>query len=495
MRTTVRLLTATACLASLAAGTVAAAAGLTPVSVADLNGYLATHAGGTGTTAPGTEARIPGATPRATCGPGSLPETGRQGRVPAADYASGRAAEGYTCNSVQVAKTGTTGGYKVFRYTDRTGRTCAYYDSTLLFPKDAAKAGTKTTGVYVLDMQDPVRPVQVNTLRSVAMQSPHESLNLNDKRGLLVAVMGNPTTAPGVVDVYDVSQDCRNPVLRASTPLGVLGHESGFSPDGRTFWVSSTATTNLVAIDLDDPARPSIAWRSDRYRVHGMGVSDDGNRLYITDQGRMGVTILDVGQVQARQPNPQVPEVSGLTWPEASIGQNALPVTIKGKKYVVEVDEFSRSVTSYDPASPVGAARIIDVSNEKKPRVVSNLRLEVNQPAARRDEQRDDPQAQNGLQGYAGHYCSVPSRKDPGIVACSFILSGLRVFDIRDPEKPREIAYFNKPTLPGTNPRESGSYAMSAPAFDPARGEIWYTDGNSGFYNVRLTNGVWPKSK
>ena len=33
---------------------------------------------------------------------------------------------------------------------------------------------------------------------------------------------------------------------------------------------------------------------------------------------------------------------------------------------------------------------------------------------------------------------------------------------------------------------------MSAPAFDPARGEIWYADGNSGFYNVHITNGVWP---
>lgn len=490
MRATVRLLTTTACLASLAAGTMAAYAGLAPVDLSAVSSYLATH--GQVDAARPTGA-VAGATPRATCGPGSLPETGRQGRVPAADYVSGRAAKGYTCNAVQVAKSGTTGGYKVFRYTDRTGRTCAYYDSTLLFPKDAGKAGTGTTGVYVLDMTDPAKPVHVNTLRTVAMQSPHESLNLNDKRGLLVAVMGYPTTNPGVVDVYDVSQDCRQPALRSTSPLGILGHESGFSPDGKTYWVSSTSTTNLVAIDLTDPSRPSIAYRTDRYRVHGMGVSDDGNRLYLTDLVRQGVTILDVSQVQARQANPVVPEISGLTWPEASIGQNALPVTIKGRKYLVEVDEFARNVTSYDPASPVGAARIIDIHDENRPKVVSNLRLEVNQPAARRDDQRDDPQAQNGLQGYAGHYCSVPTRVDPTIVACSFILSGLRVFDIRDPSRPREVAYFNRPALPGTSPRESGAYAMSAPAFAPERNEIWYTDGNSGFYNVRLTNGAWPK--
>jgi len=39
---------------------------------------------------------------------------------------------------------------------------------------------------------------------------------------------------------------------------------------------------------------------------------------------------------------------------------------------------------------------------------------------------------------------------------------------------------------------DRGSYAMSGPAFVPERGEIWSSDGNSGFYNVQITNGVWP---
>ena len=53
----------------------------------------------------------------------------------------------------------------------------------------------------------------------------------------------------------------------------------------------------------------------------------------------------------------------------------------------------------------------------------------------------------------------------------------------------REIAYFNKPTVPGTNfyPFKAGAFAMSAPAYDEETGDIWYTDGNSGFYVVRLT--------
>ena len=69
-------------------------------------------------------------------------------------------------------------------------------------------------------------------------------------------------------------------------------------------------------------------------------------------------------------------------------------------------------------------------------------------------------------------------------------MSGLRVFDIADLRHPREIAYFNKPTVPGSvqdQPMRAGAFAMAAPAYDEASGDIWFTDGNNGFYVVRLT--------
>lgn len=160
----------------------------------------------------------------------------------------------------------------------------------------------------------------------------------------------------------------------------------------------------------------------------------------------------------------------------------------------MEIDEFSSDEQGSDfPAANgprVGAARIIDIQNEKAPRVVSDIRLQVHQPE-NRAQLAGDPGAGSSLQGYAGHYCAVPRRKDPGIVACSFILSGLRVFDIRDPRHPKEIAYFVAP--PRASPvGERSNYAMSAPVFAPKRGEIWYSDGNSGFYALRVSKGVWP---
>jgi hypothetical protein len=77
------------------------------------------------------------------------------------------------------------------------------------------------------------------------------------------------------------------------------------------------------------------------------------------------------------------------------------------------------------------------------------------------------------------------------------ITSGLRVFDIRDPYAPKEIAYF---VAPPSTVSETGSpvideranWAMSQPAFVPERGEIWYSDGTSGFYALRMAGSVWP---
>ncbi|MFP5325910.1 MAG: hypothetical protein ACLGHT_00325, partial [Acidimicrobiia bacterium] len=204
----------------------------------------------------------------------------------------------------------------------------------------------------------------------------------------------------------------------------------------------------------------------------------------------------DVSEVHTRADDPQVREISRLEWDDKTIPQVAIPVTIKGRPYVVEIDEFATDGESLVPQARadaiVGAARIIDISDETKPLVVSNIRLEVNTPEGRRASM-GDPGTSSSLQGYTGHYCAVPRNEEPGIVACSFVASGLRVFDIRDPFAPREIAYFNKPTGTSGGPGDfPTSYAMSASAFVPERGEIWYLDGNSGLHVLRFTNGVWP---
>jgi hypothetical protein len=429
------------------------------------------------------------ATPKADCGPGDRPESGIQGRVSPADHASGRAGRGFTCNTELVGQyrvpnaIGTVGGFKVERYTDASGNDCAYYDTTLHWPTNALDA---EAGVNVLDMSNPERPRLTARLVTPAMNTPHESLVLSHRRGILAAVAGDLTTKPGVIDVYDVSKDCRQPELKSTTPMGGLGHESGMAPDGNTFYSASPSTRTLVAVDISNPSLPIPLARGE-YDSHGLSISDDGNRGYIAGTGS-GLIIIDTSRVQSRAPNPTMPEISRLDWPSRSIPQNAIPITIKGHPYVVEVDEFGAQ-------SKVGAARIIDIANERDPEVISHMRLEVHQ-RENFAAQANDNSANNPVQGYAAHYCNVPTRVDPEIVACSMILSGLRVFDIRNPYKPREVAYYNAPVDPrivppaGIVPAPS-NWAMSSPSFVPERSEIWYSDGLSGFYAVRTTNGVF----
>ncbi|MCW2614578.1 MAG: hypothetical protein JWN08_1572, partial [Frankiales bacterium] len=427
------------------------------------------------------------ATPQARCAAGSLPETGRQGRVPPADRASGRSARGYRCNTTLVSSFGSTGGFKTLRYVDARGRECAYFD----VPSSAAEPG-----VQVLDMTDPRAPRRTARLTTPAMTSPHESLDVNQARGLLVAVMGNAATAPGILDVYDVRTDCRTPRLLSSSPVGIAGHEGGMSPDGRTFFATSALTSTVVAIDLDDPSSPRPLWVGAHF-THGVSVSADGRRAYLSlfppsvllprgslraTTGAPGIRVLDISQIQDRAPNPQVPVLSDTTWPTVSFPQNSVPLRIAGRPYLLQFDEFA------DVAEKVvGAARILDLADERRPRVVSDLRLEVNQ-SVHRQEQAQDPGADAVLGGYSAHYCAAPSRVDPGIVACSFVLSGMRVFDVRDPAKPREVAYDSPP-----QPGDTVAATVSAPAFVPARRELWYTDGAAGFRVVRLSAGAWPR--
>ncbi len=455
--------------------------------------------------APGRAAAVEpslAAVPRPICGPGSVPETGLQGQVPAADVAAGKVAEGFRCNIEVVGRSGSSGGFKVERYVDETGRECAFYDTTTVFPSNAVNLPDEMTGVAVLDMTDPTKPVRTATLSTPAMQTPHESLVVSQATGLVVSVLGNALTGPGQVDVFDASKDCRNPVFRSTLPVGILGHESGFSPDGKTFWAASLGANTLVAVDLSNPAVPTVVYTG-TWATHGVQISADGNRAYLAagtgfprnelglQSDREGLQILDISEVQARKPNPVVKEVGALTWPTITIPQTAIPVTIGGKPYVVEVDEFSNDANSRLAANGerVGAARIIDISNESAPVVVSNIRLAVNNKE-HRAAVAGDPDATSFTGGYAGHYCNVPRRVEPELFACSFLASGLRVFDIRNPVAPKEVAYFVRPVPAGG----SANSAFSSPAFSPARDEVWYSDGGTGFWALKLTNGAGLKA-
>jgi hypothetical protein len=435
------------------------------------------------------------ATPTAPCTSGH-PLTGQvDGRVPQSAIDSPQAAQGWSCNLSEVAHQGTSGGFKTWTYTDPHGHYCAYYDTALLFPLNAINLAQvkPSLGVEVLDMSDPSHPVQTDTLTSIPMLTPHESLSLNAKRGILAAVSGNPATYPGDIALYSLSQDCRHPVLTYTGVIARFGHEGAITPDGRTFWSTSSSTQSTTAIDISDLYHPHPIWQGTLV-VHGLSFSDNGDIGYLQMPVESDMDIVDVSQIQNRVPNPQVKMLSRITWPESTIPQSSYPMTINGHSYLLEFDEYAFRIQGATPAPPdtVGAARIIDVADPRHPSVISNLRLAIDQPAAHAAAAQD-PGALSPVQGYAGHYCGIPREVDPEIVACSFINSGLRIFNIQDPLHPKEVAYYVSPPKPADeNGAQASDFAMSKPSFDPATREVFYTDGTTGFYVLKLDRSVWP---
>ncbi|MGW5451423.1 LVIVD repeat-containing protein [Nocardia sp. NPDC003979] len=410
--------------------------------------------------------------PRAECGPGSAPETGLQGDVPAADRDSGRSAQGYHCNmSMAGGYTGRGAGI-----TSTSFEHCVYVGS--FFP------GTllgEHPGVQVLDVSDPANPRHTATLAEPAMLAgTWETLKVNTTRKLLVGTGVPLAIGAGFLSVYDVS-DCAHPRLlnpgpgtNPAMPLPITTHEGGFSPDGRTYWASGIAPGLLSAIDLTDPAHPHVIWQGlTGIEAHGFGVSPDGNRLYISALG--GFTVLDVSAVQRRDPNPQVPHLGRTFWTDGWATQHSVPVTYDGVPHLFTVDEGGS-----------GGVKLIDVSDDTAPRIVNKIKLEIN--LGEHVDAQIGSAMGNSLFSYDPHYCTADRPANPTALACGWTSSGIRVFDVRDPAAIREIAYFNPPARTGRNleiwnsPHALASIigipAMSAPAalramadglFDPAQ--------------------------
>lgn len=197
-----------------------------------------------------------------------------------------------------------------------------------------------------------------------------------------------------------------------------------------------------------------------------------------------------------------MPVIGQVCWKDGSTAQHTIPVFYDGKPFVLFVDESG--VGGFH--GPAGAARFIDISDETQPRVISKLKLEIHMPE-NAEVAFSDVQG-NGTFGYQAHYCSVDRKINPTALACGYFQSGIRVFDIRGPYRPREIANYNPPAqvgkadeLPSSehvnglqqdNNNLTADWCSALVRLIPERGELWSTCQDNGFMMLRFTNGVWP---
>ena len=477
--------------------------------------------------------------PRAVCGPGDHPETALQGQVPANLRASGF--HGFNCNLQLIGQSrGDGANWQTTQFKDRAGHTCGYH-GTATPARSLPTRNPATYGVPVVDLTQPDNPVPTGYLQTTSMLDPWESLKVNERRQLLAADNGQNGGGGPQVDIYDLSTDCRFPQLLASVaignggdggnlaPAGVVGHEGSWAPDGLTYYIGDTTNRSYQAVDTIDPTKPKYIATFDMKTLglasHGLSISDDGNRAYVVTPGipanlsdltnpavpaTNGFVILDTSEIQARLANPQFHVISKFLFKDGSVAQHTIPVKIAGKPYVIHVDEGGSgglsSVAQAQAACAAGMpifplARIVDISDETKPTLVSRLALEIHAP-------KSCPIVTPDLVGlsiftYGSHYCSVDNRQNATTLACGYFNSGIRIFDIRDPVNPREIAYYNPAgattASPGSNHLILNNFVAGGPDWCSAQvhlnatnGTVWTTCQDNGVLMLKFTNGVWP---
>ena len=173
--------------------------------------------------------------------------------------------------------------------------------------------------------------------------------------------------------------------------------------------------------------------------------------------------ILDVSDIQFRRPNPEIRIVSTLFWDDQGQAEQMLPIFYNGRPHLISTDESGGQggvgglpAACARGASPYGYAQIIDIGDEKNPKIVSKLMLEVHDPANCELFLNEPPEAGGGgLLDYSIERCNVDRPSNPTMAACGSRGVGTRVFDIRDPDRPKEIAYWKGPAprrafLPGS---------------------------------------------
>lgn len=463
------------------------------------------------------------------CSEDDLPETGLQGDVPKADQESGRAKLGYNCGLSLVGQT------VVERAPGRNERArtgnanmawvgdCAYVAGPgALFGPPSPES---TWGVAVVDASDPGRPRHVTTLRTPGAVASSETLHAvetGDRAVLVVGQYGNVGNSDVPMDVYDVS-DCADPrklaTLRwpenihnltvsgngryvfATQPLQVYDLDPLFDGDGATGArflgnLEKHIPMPLVPIgpgaDVDDilprvvrEARPNPVGTL----AHEAWPSHDGSTLYIggvTAQFE-AVTIVDLSSWLTRDRRNRPAGQPRVISQRSGRGHSVRTATVhqgdEVRRFLLHSEEsvfglaYGCLPEKLNPFAGPAEPWLTEITDEANPVEVSQFGLEINQPG------HCLSQLESGVNS-STHYHDVDDPDDTTFAMVSMWNAGLRVFDIRNPERPVEVAYFNPGDVGGN--QVVLDQAWGHVRYVEETGHIWFATASGGFWVVEL---------
>ena len=257
--------------------------------------------------------------------------------------------------------------------------------------------------------------------------------------GLLVFDISDPAAPERIGQFEDFTTDNRTNF-----------HNIFLSPDGRFVYAinsSSYPNTDLLILDVSDPKAPAEAGRfsipvGTGYHfdvTHDVNVMEvDGRLIAFLNYQTAGLWILDVTDPAATS------TLGSVSW-DGIFSHSGWPFRLNGRIYYAHNSE-----------GPDRHMTVLEVTDLANPTVVSRF-------ATRR--------------GLSIHNVQVVD----GIAYVSYYVDGLRVVDLRDPERPEEIAHFD--TVPDANERDILQGAWGIRVLD---GVVYVSDIESGIFAFKV---------
>lgn len=327
-------------------------------------------------------------------------------------------------------------------------------------------------GTSIIDVSDPSRPRVTAEIPMVEGLHSHK-VRVHDSIMLVNNERYRTTEQPEVgLRIYNVADRSKPREIAFFECAGTGVHRFDF--DGTYAYISAEMPGfrgNIVVIlDMHRPEKPEEVgrwwlpgqwidggeqptWEGTRHRCHHP--LRFGNRLY-TSYWHAGFMILDIDDMS----NPTM--LSHVDWspPYACPTHTALavPHDIKGRRWMIVTDE---DIEDRLAPEPNGWFWMVDITDETNPVPVSTWSVPK--------DALFDPN-----EWFGAHQPQEQIYED-NLVAVTWFSGGLRLLDISDPYRPREVAWF----VPTAGPGETMIHSNDV-----------YADGNGLYYLIDRFNGL-----
>jgi len=361
-------------------------------------------------------------------------------------------------------------------------------------------------GITVIDVRDPRAP---KPLAFIANPPNTRSHHIQVHDGILLAVNGANVWALAKYNeqkdyftssltqsfegggqgfasglrVYDIAKPAE-PREIAFLPIPGLGLHRIWWVGGRYAYVSAHmegfSDHIMAAIDVSDPARPTLAGRwwlpgmwqaggeqprapkGKRWAAHHAIVA--GNLAYGAWRDG-GLTVHDISDpARARL-------ISHTNWSPPFAGGTHTPLPLPDRNLLVVADE----ATSTNCANGIAYTWVLDVRAPENPVTIATL------PTPK----EDDFCAKGGKFGPHNLHENRPGAlQSSSLIFATYHNAGLRVFDIANAFEPREVAYYVPPPperLVDFRPN-TAKVIQSCDVFVDVNGVMYLTDTNAGLY-------------